>query len=618
MKRIVLPLLLAWLASSGQASGYFTVGWKNGKAWFLAPDGKPFLSMGVNAIGDGAWRAPNPDFYNPIPNQHGGDPEAWFRSVDKRLAAWGFNTMGAWCHPDLYRRKTPYCIILHLSPGEGTTRLDAVFSDAFAAVVKAKARAAEKTRNDPLLIGYFLDNEIPWWGEYGWKDPSQKTLLEKYALWGSDDPNKRALQAFFVDQYQGRISDFNATWATRLPSFEALDAPITLIPKTRRQRADALAWTGRVADRFFEVCVRAVKEADPNHLVMGVRFAGENPWEVVSACGKWCDVVSVNHYDKSGNIDRQLLDNYYVRTMKPILITEYSFRAMENQSGDPNTKGADVTVATQEDRAEHLSRYARQALDLPYCVGLHWFSWADESPKGRFDGEDSNYGLVDIHDRPYDLLTRAHRELNHQAVRLHSRAASPRPVSFIGPREPSLRTRSDGSKPGPGRFFEPRENSAVHPWGDAGSGGRIVPALSRDRLCLSYTTGTGWGCGATLPAPERLMDLSGHGIAEIRARFPRGLNCAFFVGESGNSEPGKASYDSQLGADGESWEFPALTGTGKWETYRIDLQELQKRNVWGNQRGNDILDLQAVSNVDFYIPGNQGEGVLEVKDVVFR
>ncbi len=601
-----------------EKSDFFKVGWKDGRAWLFSPDGKPFLSMGVNAISDGAWRAPNPTFYNPIPNQYGGDPEKWFRSVEKRLNTWGFNTMGAWCHPDLYRRKTPYCVILHLSPGEGATRLDAVFSEQFESVVKAKARAVEKTRNDALLIGYFLDNEIPWWGEYGWKDPGQKTLLEKYALWGPDDPNKLALRAFFAERYQGKIADLNAVWGTRLSCFEALDAPITLVPRTRRQRADALAWTGKVADRFFEVCVRAVKEADPNHLVMGVRFAGENPWEVVEACGKWCDVVSVNHYAKSANIDRQLLDNYHVRTDKPILITEYSFRAMENQSGDPNTKGADVTVPTQKDRAEHFTRYAIQSLDLPYVVGLHWFSWADESPQGRFDGEDSNYGLVDIHDRPYELLTKAHRSLNREASSLHARAASPLPVSFIGPKEPSLRTRSDGSKPAPRAFFEPRENSTVHPWGDTGSGGHIVPAHANGLLSLACSTGTGWGCGATLPSVKGTDDLAGCDTVVIRARLPKDLKCFFFIGESGNAEPGKTSYESKLGADGESWEFPALVGTGKWETYRINLQELQKRGVWGNQKGNDILDLQAISNADFYIPGNQGNGVLEVKAIVFK
>ena len=102
------------------------------------------------------------------------------------------------------------------------------------------------------------------------------------------------------------------------------------------------------------------------------------------------------------------MDNFYAKTKRPILITEYSFSAMENQSGDPNTHGADVSLPTQADRVEHLDRYAHQALNLPYLVGLHWFNWADQSPEGRFDGENCDYGLVDINNGEYKLLTQKH------------------------------------------------------------------------------------------------------------------------------------------------------------------------------------------------------------------
>src|SRR4029079_6870822 len=40
-------------------------------------------------------------------------------------------------------------------------------------------------------------------------------------------------------------------------------------------------------------------------------------------------------------------------------------------------------------------------------IGVHWFQYADEPRGGRDDGEDYNFGLVDIDDRPYELLTPA-------------------------------------------------------------------------------------------------------------------------------------------------------------------------------------------------------------------
>jgi hypothetical protein len=37
-------------------------------------------------------------------------------------------------------------------------------------------------------------------------------------------------------------------------------------------------------------------------------------------------------------------------------------------------------------------------------VGAHWFEYADEPATGRFDGEDDNWGLVDVHDDLYPAL----------------------------------------------------------------------------------------------------------------------------------------------------------------------------------------------------------------------
>ena len=38
---------------------------------------------------------------------------------------------------------------------------------------------------------------------------------------------------------------------------------------------------------------------------------------------------------------------------------------------------------------------------MPWIVGYHWFEWVDQPPDGRFDGEDNNWGLVNVHDVPY-------------------------------------------------------------------------------------------------------------------------------------------------------------------------------------------------------------------------
>ena len=68
-----------------------------------------------------------------------------------------------------------------------------------------------------------------------------------------------------------------------------------------------------------------------------------------------------------------------------------------------------MTVATQQERALGAGRAAQLLAAAPNVIGVHWFQYADEPTGGRADGEDYNFGLVDIDDRPYGKLIRALR-----------------------------------------------------------------------------------------------------------------------------------------------------------------------------------------------------------------
>jgi hypothetical protein len=628
----VLLLLLLFPAiprpSQAASPAFFTVKWKDGKAWFISNTRKPFLSMGVNAIGDQSYRAPNEDYYNPVKNQYGGNFKAWAKGVFIRLKRWHFNTLGCWSDEGLTNQKFPYTPMLYLARGnKWDDVLLSVFTPDFEARVKENARQAVKLKDDPTLIGYFLDNELPWWGDFGWHSDGQKTLLEKYALLGVEDGNKEALRKFFEDRYVGNIETFDDAWGLDLKSFDELEGPVTLTVKTKKQKAEANAWAGVVAERYFSVTTKVLREADPNHLILGVRFAGETPWEVVEACGRYCDVVSVNLYEKSGDIDQALLDNFYAEAQKPILITEYSFSAAENQSADLNTHGADVAVPTQKDRVEYFNRYAHEALGLPYIVGLHWYEWADESPEGRFDGENCDYGLVDIHDHAYILLTQAQAKMNLIAASIHKKSDTPLPQGFQEPKGVDYRKAEPGMAAPPNRDFLKIDKTAhVDTWGDSPNGGKAVANTTTGVIVLDYETGTGWGCGASMPSnipplvAPGVVDLRGYNFLDFKAFVPKGINFTVYMSESGSAAPGmpQSQYAGQDGADGESYSFPPFTGTGKWEDYRVDLSELERRTNWGNQHGNNLLDLQALSDVQFYLPGNQGAGRMLVKDLVFR
>ena len=61
--------------------------------------------------------------------------------------------------------------------------------------------------------------------------------------------------------------------------------------------ADCDAFVAVVAEAYFELCVAAIKAADPNHLVIGSRFGYQPHPNVIAAAGRYLDVISFNHYD---------------------------------------------------------------------------------------------------------------------------------------------------------------------------------------------------------------------------------------------------------------------------------------------------------------------------------
>ena len=171
-----------------------------------------------------------------------------------------------------------------------------------------------------------------------------------------------------------------------------------------------------VAERYFEMTTQALRAADPNHLVLGIRFAYPPADAIIQAAARHVDVVSFNGYDPSPASALAV----YGRCGKPLLISEFSFRG--GDVGLPNTRGNSPVVATQAERAAAYRAYVTVALRHPHVVGVHWFEHADQPAEGRFDGENSNYGMVSIDDRVYVELTAAMTELNAAAEQLHAGA----------------------------------------------------------------------------------------------------------------------------------------------------------------------------------------------------
>jgi agarase len=386
----------------------------------IDPLGTPTLSIGVDNVayeGD-RIRGMGPSPYLQAAEKIYPNREAWGRNALKRLHGWGFNTLGAWSDRELWGEHAPYTVMLDFAARAGADWLrgrpvdvyDPRFEDA--ALEIARREATPRAR-DPMLVGYFSDNEL-WWGP-DWR--RRDTMLAAYLSFPREAPGRQRAVDFLRQRY-GTVQRLNHAWHVAAPDFSRVppkaDAPA--------YRADADAFLELVAIRYFTVSAAVIRSADPNHLYLGARFAGEPPDPVLRAA-RAADVVSINLYDRD---PRRAVAHVFALAARPVLVSEFSFRALD--SGLPNTIGAGPWVFTQQGRARAYVTYVARLVSVPQAIGYHWFRWADEPREGRADGENSNYGLVNLKDAPYALFVDTVTAANQAAVEVHRGAAREIPI----------------------------------------------------------------------------------------------------------------------------------------------------------------------------------------------
>jgi len=618
-------------AARAKAPGFFTVTQAKGKWWLIPPGGAKFISMGINCVGPSDW-SPIAD----SPKYRGGElrggTEKWAAFTASRLRDWGFNTIAGWSDRSMWKQGMPYCVSLHLAAGNGHRLID-VWDPAYAERVgKALSEQAEGVSpNDPLLIGYFLDNEVPWYGEAGWPTGG-KSLLEMYLKLPEEAPGRREAMAFMAGK-AGEPADGNIGEAS--PAGEkkvgqggpagklSFEAGMALMGKPGT--ADEFA--GLVAARFMETAVSAVRKRDPNHLILGMRFANGAPDAVVRAVGAKTDVLTLNWYVKSGSPDPNFVDRFYLLSGKPVMITEYSYRAMENRTGTRNSRGADVTVQTQADRAIRYRRYVETLGALPEVVGFHWFQYSDQPTAGRFDGEDCNYGLVDHNDEPYEELLAAMRDLNGRIVKLHGESPLKLPASLDErrPLPPAKVARAGNAGLARGRFKPvtfvdySRTMPGGKTWGDDSSGCAGKLEAVGGKAVFSYNAGPGWGCGADL-MPEGGVTVNALGARRmvLRMKVPAGVRYIASINEDGAGPADAPSFTSPSGADGEQYLSPELVGSGRPADIRVELSDMRKGTGYGNQAGNETVDTQGMKTLGIHVGGGQGPGDIEIEWIRFE
>ncbi|MEM9346117.1 MAG: beta-galactosidase [Planctomycetota bacterium] len=412
-----------------EATGFFHTKKLDGRWWLIDPSGRLFWSQGVCTVGNRTIAPLSPErrklfAYLPEPGseEHKAGIVAykpygeWGRAVDflrlntmrkygegwrekaddithRRLRAWGFNTLGAWSDTALMDdQRTPFTEILHIWPGQ--TALDNTadpFEEGFEQRVNdAATKLAKKRKNDPWMIGVFIDNEIVWHNNY------PERVIDR-------GPRQPAYQAF-VDHLRAKyrsIRTLNEAWNTEATGWKALKSG-----KGESWKRDRTELFALVADRYYSICKDAISKHLPNHLYLGSRVHTCPPI-VAEQIAKHVDVFSVNHYAPLAGTAQLPKD-----ADLPVMITEYHFGTL-----DRGVVGMSLSpVHGQAQRARSFGAYSMAGLLDPNIVGVHWFAYSDHSTVGR-PNENYQIGLIDITDQPYPEMTEMARRLAKRMYR---------------------------------------------------------------------------------------------------------------------------------------------------------------------------------------------------------
>ncbi|MGN6726143.1 MAG: agarase [Tepidisphaeraceae bacterium] len=373
------------------ATGFFRTQLIDGRWWLVDPQGYRIIDAGVTSTNLGSQ---SPEAAAALKKKFG-TPEGWAAQTRKLLLDAGFDGTGNWSNDELLRKGADRPLVYtHAAPfmaeygarHGGTTeevghkgypnRCIFVFDPQFAESADRTAATLSRFKDDPYLLGYFTDNELPF----------PLDSLDRYLTLPDADPGRQAAEAFLTANHVERQK---------------------LTDDVRQQ------WTAVAAEKYFSIVHDAIRKYDPNHLILGPRFHAtdyRNP-ALLRTAAKYIDVVGYNSYGVWSSANG-FVDRIYRDAGLPLLVSE--FYAKAEDSGLANTDGAGWVVKTQADRASFYENYTLGLIESRVCVGWQWFRYMDNDPavsRGP-NPNDSNKGIVSRYFEPYATLLDTMKRVN--------------------------------------------------------------------------------------------------------------------------------------------------------------------------------------------------------------
>ncbi|MFC1541560.1 hypothetical protein ACFL50_03810 [Candidatus Latescibacterota bacterium] len=331
----------------------------------VTPDGKPFLSLGVNHI------------QNIFNNGFSGDRQEECESVFQHLTSWNFNTAGygspqplSWLMPNM----APMYLTMNANY---MTDSQFYYSDIFDPNVQDKMKAiiqhvVREQQGNPSLIGYY------------WTDTPQWDLERARKKRGTDWVSTiRNLPASAPGKK--RYEQFLAEGGTSDEEFLRL-----------------------IARELYRVIGEETRRLAPDALIFGERYlVNDHPDCVIEEALQYIDVLSIQPGGAMFNASHY--DLLHTKFKKPIMLCDHqrSFATPEY----PKTMWQQME--SEEAAGQSYAQYLKDAFSKPYIIGYQRCQYVD-----RFAAYAGvlKQGLIREDGAPYKTLTQYITKANAAAI----------------------------------------------------------------------------------------------------------------------------------------------------------------------------------------------------------
>lgn len=380
-----------------EATGRFYVK-KIGDRWkVIDPEGFPNYIRIVNSLRKGSS-----DRNKQAWDLKFGDDSKWLAVTQTELASIGFHGSGAFC-TDTYDKiqkhnKDNPASPITLAPSFGfLTRFKNDYQlgypnnssdNAIALVINenwdsfceeyVKAGLAPY-KGDKNVVGFFSDNEI-----------SFKNVLK--SLWKIND-----------------IKDPYYKFAKEFMDSKGANTVTTALDNE---------FEGILAEKYYKGVKNAVKKFDPGLMYLGTRLHGSYKYirEIVTAAGKYCDIVSINYYSRwSPELDTKIKE-WEEWSAAPFMVTEFYTKGVEDSDLN-NQSGAGLSVPSQNERAYAYQHFTLGLLEAKNCVGWNWFKYQDDDGDDN-SGKPANKGIYDNNYEMFPYLAKFMQQVNYNVYNL--------------------------------------------------------------------------------------------------------------------------------------------------------------------------------------------------------